>query len=63
MIKIIKIVQAFFPVAQNIVKDIQAAKQASSDGATKVTPEERAQIVFNAITDAIPIIEKIVEDL
>tara|TARA_R110000803_G_scaffold33975_1_gene74312 strand:- start:530 stop:718 length:189 start_codon:yes stop_codon:yes gene_type:complete len=60
---IIKIVQAFFPVAIQIVKDIKEAQKKSSEGGTKITEEERAEIIFNAVTDSIPLIERIVMDL
>ena len=60
---IIKIVQAFFPVAIQIVKDIKEAKKNSSEGGKKITEEERAEIIFNAVTDSIPLIERIVMDL
>ena len=60
---IIKILQAFFPVAVQIVKDIKEAKKNSSDGGMEVTEEERVEIIFNAITDSVPLIEQIVKDL
>mgnify|MGYP003643808851 FL=1 len=46
-----------------IIKDIKEAQKKSSEGGTKITEEERAEIIFNAVTDSIPLIERIVMDL
>mgnify|MGYP000862481109 CR=1 FL=1 len=60
---VIKIIQAFFPVAIQIVKGVKEAKKNSSEGGKKITSDERTEIIFNAVTNVIPVIEKIIKDL
>jgi hypothetical protein len=58
-----KLIKIILPVAQRIVKDVQKAKQADSEGGKKVTKEEIQQIIVNNVADMGELIEDIVSEL
>ena len=60
---VIAIVQKLYPIATKIVEDVQKAKNPNSEGGARVTKQERQEIIFNNIIEAIPAIEDIVKDL
>lgn len=60
---VIKILQKIRPIIVSIVEDIAEAKKADSEGGKKVTKSEKSEIIFNSLTDAIPVIEDILEEL
>jgi hypothetical protein len=60
---VIAIAGKLYPIISRIVDDVQKAKNPSSEGGARVTKEERQEIIFSNIIQAVPVIEEIVKDL
>lgn len=59
----IQVMQKIFPVVKKIIEDVAAAKDPNSQGGKKITPEERHDIIFNNITNVIPVIDDVIKEL
>ena len=59
----ILISQKIFPVIKKIVDDVQDAKDPNSEGGSKITHSEQQEIIFNNLTNVVPVIADIIKEL
>jgi len=50
----IAVVRELIPIIQEVIDDVQAAKQSNSDGGRRVTEKEKVQIATDAVLAIVP---------